>query len=424
MSKKRPTKAGSKEKSLRPAQLLKAANEKLLLSALEQDTLAETERRHADEARSLLVSIVESSADSIISINFDAIVTSWNQAAELLYGYRAEEVLGKSLTLLTLPEDLKEILARIDKVKQSKSVELFETERIGANGVPLWLSVQLSPIKNAQGKVMGVSTIARDITGRKKVEDALALSRDKLSKHTEKLEQQIAERIADLKTTNEQLESFVYSIAHDLRAPLRAMQGFSQALLEEYAPHLDEMGRNYLSRINVSSEFMDKMIIDLLAFGRAGRLEVALQEVSVTSAWNAALFQCDRQIQQSGAQIETVPTLPSVCAHEATLTQVLANLLSNGLKFMSPDTQPKIRFWAEDHGPSMRLWLEDNGVGIAPELHERVFRVFERLHGARFSGTGIGLSIVRKGIERMDGKVGLESEPGKGTKFWIELQKA
>ncbi|MEO6035014.1 MAG: PAS domain S-box protein, partial [Verrucomicrobiota bacterium] len=251
-----------------------AVNEVLLFSALEQSMRAETERRHADVARSLLASIVESSADSIISINFDAIITSWNQAAELLYGYRAEEVLGKSLALLTLPEDLKEVLARIDKVKHSKSVELFETERVGANGVPIFLSVQLSPIKNAQGQVMGVSTIARNITRRKKVEEALEISRQKISEHAEQLEQQIAERIADLKTTNEQLESFVYTIAHDLRAPLRAMQGFSQALLEDYAPTLDEMARNYLSRINNSSEFMDKMIIDLLAFGRAGRLEV------------------------------------------------------------------------------------------------------------------------------------------------------
>ncbi len=245
-----------------------------------------------------------------------------------------------------------------------------------------------------------------------------------LEAHTEILEKTVEERTTDLKETNEQLEAFVYSIAHDLRAPLRSMQGFSQVLMEDYAPSLDETARNFLERINHSSEFMDKMIMDLLSFGRAGRSEIDLKPVPVQAAWNAALYQCARQIEQTDAQIKVVKPLPSVLANEATLTQILANLLSNGIKFVPKDTQPKIRFWAEDHGPSMRLWLEDNGVGIAPELHERVFRVFERLHGARFSGTGIGLSIVRKGIERMDGKVGLESEPGKGTRFWIELQKA
>ena len=110
-------------------------------------------------------------------------------------------------------------------------------------------------------------------------------------------------------------------------------------------------------------------------------------------------------------------------ANEATLGQVLANLLSNALKFVAPGVLPRVRFWSEKRGEFIRLWLEDNGIGIAAQYHERVFRVFERLHGARYVGTGIGLSIVRKGVERMRGQVGLESAPGKGTRFWIELPK-
>jgi signal transduction histidine kinase len=220
--------------------------------------------------------------------------------------------------------------------------------------------------------------------------------------------------------------SLVSSIAHDLRAPLRSMQGFSQLLIDDYAPTLDETAGSFLKRINASAEFMDKMIMDLLAFGAAGKGSVAaeLGTVKVQSAWDGALYQYATEIERTKARIETVAPLPSVRANEATLTQALANLLSNAIKFVPSGVEPKIRFWSEDHGEMARLWMEDNGVGISTEHRERIFRVFERLHGGRFPGTGIGLSIVRKGIERMGGKVGLESDFGKGTKIWIELRKA
>jgi signal transduction histidine kinase len=185
-----------------------------------------------------------------------------------------------------------------------------------------------------------------------------------------------------------------------------------------------------LKRINASSVFMDKLLLDLLAFGRAGRTEVELGPVDMRKAWDAALFQIATQAEQANARLEVIGPLPAVQAHEATLGQCLANLLSNALKFVAPGVQPHIRFWAEElratpaRGSRIRLWVEDNGIGIPPEYQERAFRVFERLNGARYAGTGIGLSIVRKGVERMGGCVGLESGPGKGSRFWIELAKA
>jgi signal transduction histidine kinase len=149
-----------------------------------------------------------------------------------------------------------------------------------------------------------------------------------------------------------------------------------------------------------------------------------LAPVDVQKAWDAAVFQSAIQIEQTQAHVKAVPPLPVVIAHEATLGQCLANLLSNALKFMAPDVRPQVRFWAEGRNGVDRLWVEDNGLGIPAEQRERVFRVFERLHGSRFAGTGIGLSIVRKGVERMGGSVGVESEPGNGSRFWIELPKA
>jgi signal transduction histidine kinase len=238
------------------------------------------------------------------------------------------------------------------------------------------------------------------------------------------LERRVAERTAQLSETNEQLEAFVYTIAHDLRAPLRAMQAYSSLLLSEYAPALDATAQNYAQRVLRAAERMDKLVIDLLAYGRTARMELSLGSIETASAWTTALTQNEEAITRKKARIETIAPLPKVVAHDVTLSQVLANLLSNALKFSRPGEAPSIRFYAQVNGTVTRLWVEDNGIGIAPEHHERIFRIFERLNGPAYTGTGIGLSIVRKGVERMNGRVGLLSAPGEGTRFWIELPKA
>lgn len=257
----------------------------------------------------------------------------------------------------------------------------------------------------------------------RETQDVLERAQADLQCHADDLERIVAERTTELREINEQLEAFVYSIAHDLRAPLRSLTGYSQLLLEDHANRLDQSGQHLLQRIQASSEFMDKLLLDLLAYGRTARAEVDLGPVQVRQAWQIALFQCASHIEQTHARVETMEPLPTVIAHEATLGQCLANLLSNALKFVPPGVKPHARFGAEDRDDTAVLWLQDNGIGIPAHQHHRVFRVFERLHGAKYAGTGIGLSIVRKGVERMGGSVGLESEPGQGTRFWIKLRK-
>jgi PAS domain S-box-containing protein len=247
---------------------------------------------------------------------------------------------------------------------------------------------------------------------------------DDQKREEDRLEKTVAERTTALRETNEQLESFVYTIAHDLRGPLRAIAGYSQLLADDYASALDETARHLLQRVQGSAEFMDRLILDLLAFGRTSRAEIELGPVDVHKAWSIALAQTAGQREQTQADIATVGASYLVLAHEPTLGQVFTNLVSNAMKFVAPGVRPQIRLRSEERGDIVRLWVEDNGIGIPPEMRERVFRVFERLNGSRYSGTGIGLSIVRKGVERMGGRVEVDSTPGQGSRFWIDLKKA
>jgi signal transduction histidine kinase len=252
----------------------------------------------------------------------------------------------------------------------------------------------------------------------------LRQTQEELARANTELEKRVEVRTLELRAVNEQLETFVYSVAHDLRAPLRSITAFSQLLVDDHASALEENARHLLKRIQASSEFMDKLLLDLLAFGRAARAEIELAPVDVQAAWDDALFQSATLMEQCQAVVETVKPFAKVRCHAATLAQCLANLLNNALKFVAPGVKPAIRFWAEERGSWIRLWVQDNGIGIPEREHERVFRVFERLNGTRYPGTGIGLSIVRKGVERMGGRMGLESNQARGSRFWIELPKA
>jgi signal transduction histidine kinase len=281
------------------------------------------------------------------------------------------------------------------------------------------------------------------------VADQLAIAiqqarlREQLQSYATKLEQRVAERTAALQEANTELEAFTYSVSHDLRAPLRAMQGFAQALLEDYPDRLDALGQDYAQRIVSAASRMDTLINELLAYSRLSRTELRLQPLSLTTAVEEALAQAEAEIQEKHALVRVEEPLLDVIGHRITLVQVVANLLANAIKFVAPGIQPQVRIWTEEVSraggerdnyelqimnyelPKVRLWIGDNGIGIAPEHQQRIFRVFERLHGVdSYPGTGIGLAIARKGVERMGGRVGVESQPGQGSRFWIELPKA
>jgi len=228
-----------------------------------------------------------------------------------------------------------------------------------------------------------------------------------------------------LERANEELEAFTYSVSHDLRAPLRAMEGFAQALLEDYAEGLSQEGREYARRITASARRMDVLIQDLLQYSRLSRMKVELFRVSLEQVMDRVLAQLEAEIRERGAVMDVARPLPEVYGNPLVLEQILANLLSNAIKFVAPGVRPRVRIRPEVEENRVRIWVEDNGIGVPAEHRERIFRIFECLHGIEtYEGTGVGLAIVKRGVERMEGRFGLEPGKREGSRFWVDLKKA
>lgn len=239
----------------------------------------------------------------------------------------------------------------------------------------------------------------------------------------EELEQRVAERTADLEQANAALEAFSRTVAHDLYAPLRTIQSFAAILLEDTSKlNLEE--QNSLQRIYSASQRMEAFIRDLLTYSRLERVDLPLQPVNLDRILKQVLSDLEDTIHYAEAQIDWPQPLGIVHGHPIAIEQILTNLLTNAIKFVPVDRSPQICIWTEAVADAavIRLTVQDNGIGIAAEDQERIFSIFERLHPAElFPGSGIGLAIVSKAIERMHGRVGVESKPGQGSRFWLEL---
>ncbi|MGB3788827.1 MAG: ATP-binding protein [Phormidesmis sp.] len=252
------------------------------------------------------------------------------------------------------------------------------------------------------------------------------------------LERRIAERTQQLSEVNRELEAFAYSVAHDLRAPLRAIEGFAGILKEDYSSSLDKTGQQYTQILIDSASRLDQLIQDLLDYSQLGRRDIQLVSVNLSTLVERILRELAPTIAAQPPpaqppQIEVVGPLPFAQAQRGILRQVISNLLANAVKFVPAERTPMIHIWAEERIEEstnqqihwVRLWVEDNGIGIPERYRDRIFRPFERLQGIdQYPGTGIGLAIVQRGVERMNGQVGVESAPGGGSRFWIELRRS
>ena len=224
------------------------------------------------------------------------------------------------------------------------------------------------------------------------------------------------------------LEAFAYSVSHDLRSPLATIRIFAEYLLKDYADQLDERSTEAVRFIIESTSEMTKMTGDILTYSLTSAAELELKPLSLDDVLARAADQVRAEFVQHAGELEILKPLPGVLGHPTLLGQVVANLLTNAVKFVEPGASPRVKVWAERRPgppPVVRLWIEDNGIGVAPDDQERIFRLFERGRVKnKYAGTGIGLAIVRRGVERMGGRVGLESSPGSGSRFWVELVEA
>jgi PAS domain S-box-containing protein len=480
-----------------------------------------TERRVAERAASWLAAIVESSDDAIIGKNLNSIITNWNKGAEKIFGYTAGEIVGTSIMRLIPADRQDEENQILTKINSGGSFEHFETLRQTKDGRLIDVSVTASPIRDITGKAVGVSKVARDITGRKRAEERASwlasfpehnpnpiveldlvsgvihyanpsavrqfpnlqgegmshpllagleetqktllngkadtvrreistgefffsqtityipeaqrlriystditerkAAEQKVHQLNTELEQRVVERTSQLKAANKELEAFSYSVSHDLRAPLRAVNGFAGIVLEDFSAQLPDECRSHLERIRAGSVRMGVLIDDLLAFSRLSRQAVNRQAVNPARIVNEVMDEL--KPQRDGRQIEIkIGELPVCHGDAALLKQVWVNLISNAVKYTRGREPGIIEIGcARENGENV-FFVRDNGAGFDMEYANKLFGVFQRLHRAdEFEGTGVGLAIVQRIVHRHGGRVWAKAEVNRGATFYFTI---
>lgn len=360
-----------------------------------------------------LAAIIAGSQDAIVSKNLRGIVTSWNPGAERIFGYTALEMIGQPILRILPPDRQQEEQHILARLQRGEHVEHFETRRVRKDGQLIDVSLTISPIRDATGTIVGASKIARDIT-------ELKAARERLQAHAVELERRVRERTLKLEESLAELEAFSYSLSHDMRAPLRAIQSLAEIVAADHGPRIPD-ALPLLGRIATAANRLDRLVRDVLEFSRLSHEAIQVGPLQPEEILDAILHERpDLQPPRAVIAVER-PLLP-VMGHDASLSQCLANLIDNAVKFVAPGVQPVVHIFTERQASSVRVSVRDNGIGIAPEHRERLFGLFQRLPASNsYRGTGIGLAIVRKAAARMHGRVGVDSAPGLGSTFWIEL---
>jgi PAS domain S-box-containing protein len=381
-------------------------------------------QRKAQAASAHLAAIVRHSGDAIITKNLNGIIQSWNEGAERLFGYKPEEIIGQPILRLIPRDRFEEEEQILATIRQGLPYERLETVRVAKDGRHISVSLRISPLKNAQGEVVGASKIIHDITDRKRAEHDLREVHAQLADRAIHLETLVSDRTSQLREMVTELQHVSYAIVHDMRAPLRAMSAFSDAIREHLAavPNTPPQLMDYCKRIATAAARLDKLIQDSLNYTKTILQEVPVKPVDLANLI-PSLIQTYPNLQPDKADIKIESPLPVVLGDESLLTQCFSNLLGNAVKFVPRGVRPEVQVRSAATNGYTRVTVQDNGIGIEPKAQERIFGMFQRLT-AEYEGTGIGLAIVRKVAERMGGKVGVESAPGRGSSFWVDLRLA
>jgi PAS domain S-box-containing protein len=365
-----------------------------------------TDLQQAAQNKALLAAIVESSDAAIFSIDLTGSILIWNAGAQRLFGYDSSEIVGRPLQILVPPDRAAAEQEFIDRLRRGQAIQQVETVHVTKDGRHLDVSVIASPLIDDQGRVYGASKIVRDITERKRAQEALARTSE------------------DLARSNKDLEQFAYVASHDLQEPLRMVTGYLQLLDRRYKDKLDQDAIDFINFAVDGATRMSRLITDLLDFSRINSRGRPPEPVALDAVLRHAQENLAFAIREANAEIIADP-LPVVRGDATQLVQLFQNLLGNALKFRAPERPQRICIRAEKEADSWRLSVADQGIGIDPQYADKIFLIFQRLHSrAEYPGTGIGLALCKKIVERHGGRIWVEGRLGEGTTFFFTLPAA
>ena len=368
-----------------------------------------TARRRADETSRLLASIVESSGDAIIGKDLNGIITSWNKGAEHIFGYSPEETIGRPVSMIAAPGFEDQMPAILQRIRRGERIDHFETVRRTKSGKLIHVSLTISPVYDALGRIVGASKIARDTT-----------EQVNAARRLERLNEDLRRSNERLARSNEDLERFAFVASHDLQEPLRMVTAYSQLLVKHFSHELDPDACTFVENIVGGTTHMRALLADLLAYAEIGAgPEKPVEDVNLNVVMEKVRHNLKVAIDDSGAILE-IGELPILRGYEGHFVSLLQNLIGNAIKYRSERT-PCVRVICEVTHGQTRFAVADNGIGIEPEYYEKIFSAFKRLHGKKIPGTGIGLAICQRVVERYGGRIWVESRVGEGSTFIFTL---
>ncbi len=361
-----------------------------------------SERKRNEEIKSQLASIVLNSVDAIYAMSMDGMILSWNPGAENLYGFSEKDAIGRNISIVVPDFKQAELNHLLGKVAKGERIESFETKRQRKDKSTLDVSLTISPIRDESGMVTRASAISRDITFKKQVEEEL---------------RRYAEELA---LSNEELYVFSYAASHDLQEPLRSIQNFLETLNKKYKKRLGPDMEEQIASADDGVTRMYRLITDFLMYSRVGTERATKEDIDCNLALKDAMANLEVAIKESKASIKQF-TLPRIHGNFVQITQVFQNLIANAIKYQG-ESKPSIDISAEKKDGMWLFAVKDNGIGIEQWFSERIFIVFQKLHDHRkYPGSGIGLALCKRVIEKHGGKIWFESEVGKGTTFFFTL---
>jgi PAS domain S-box-containing protein len=369
-----------------------------------------TERKRAEEALRVseekLRIMFESMHDSMMVTDLMGNVVDANEAALQVSGYSREELLGRNAMELIAEKDRERLMElMMQNISEGGGTENLECAFIVKGGKEIEVESSSSMLYDGDGNAVGFITISRDITERKRMQE------------------QINRMVDDLKRSNAELEQFAYVASHDLQEPLRMISSYTQLLARRYKGKLEAEADEFIEFAVDGASRMQTMIQALLTYSRVGTRGKPPEPTDCDTVLALATKNLQTALEESGAEVTNDP-LPTVMADDVQMVQLFQNLIGNGIKFQGEGVRPHVQVSVEDQGDEWLFSFKDNGIGIDPEYKERIFVIFQRLHNKQsYKGTGIGLSVCKKIVERHGGRIWVESELGEGATFYFTIPK-